>query len=123
MHITFFPVACFWSIIYGSKTEMLIPEERWRKFMGNINVTIRMDKELKQEAEELFADFGIGLSAAITMFFKQAVREQSIPFKVTRNYNEETIMAIEEAKQIKNNPDIKKYATFKEALEDVKADV
>lgn len=91
--------------------------------MGNINVTIRMDKELKQEAEELFADFGIGLSAAITMFFKQAVREQSIPFKVTRNYNEETIMAIEEAKQIKNNPDIKKYATFKEALEDVKADV
>lgn len=53
--------------------------------MANINVTIRMDEDLKKQADALFADFGLSLSSAITMFTKQAVREQRIPFEVTRN--------------------------------------
>ncbi len=52
--------------------------------MGNVNVTIRMDEQLKAQADELFADLGLSLSAAITMFAKQAVREQRIPFEVKR---------------------------------------
>ncbi len=53
-------------------------------FMANINVTIRMDEELKAQADELFSDLGLSLSAAITMFAKQAVREQRIPFEIKR---------------------------------------
>ena len=52
--------------------------------MANINVTIRMDEQLKAQADELFADLGLSLSSAITMFVKQAVREQRIPFEVKR---------------------------------------
>ena len=52
--------------------------------MANINVTIRMDEELKAQADELFSDLGLSLSAAITMFAKQAVREQRIPFEIKR---------------------------------------
>lgn len=52
--------------------------------MANINVTIRMEEQLKKQADELFADFGLTLSSAITMFAKQAVREQRIPFEITR---------------------------------------
>lgn len=52
--------------------------------MANINVTIRMDEKLKAQADELFNDFGLSLSAAITMFVKQAVREQRIPFEIKR---------------------------------------
>ena len=50
--------------------------------MANINVTIRMDEQLKAQADELFTDLGLSLSSAITMFAKQAVREQRIPFEV-----------------------------------------
>ena len=52
--------------------------------MANINVTIRMDEQLKAQADELFNDLGLSLSSAITMFVKQAVREQRIPFEVKR---------------------------------------
>ncbi len=53
--------------------------------MANINITIRMDKQLKKQAEELFSDFGLTFNAALTMFVKQSVREQRIPFEITRN--------------------------------------
>lgn len=51
---------------------------------ANINVTIRMDEQLKAQADELFYDLGLSLSSAITMFVKQAVRKQRIPFEVKR---------------------------------------
>ena len=52
--------------------------------MPNINVTIRMDKQLKAQADELFADLGMSLSSAVSIFVKQAVREQRIPFEIGR---------------------------------------
>lgn len=53
--------------------------------MANVNVTIRMDEDLKKQAENLFSDFGLSLNAAMIMFTKQAIREQRIPFEITRN--------------------------------------
>lgn len=52
--------------------------------MANINVTIRLDKTVKTQADELFSDLGIILTSAINMFLKQAIREQRIPFEVKR---------------------------------------
>lgn len=52
--------------------------------METVNITIRMDKTLKKQSEELFKDLGLTMSAAFNMFAKQAVREQRIPFDVTR---------------------------------------
>ena len=49
--------------------------------MATVNVTIRMDENLKKQADELFSDLGLSLSVAITMFAKQAVREQRILLK------------------------------------------
>lgn len=54
-----------------------------------VNVTIRMDKDLKAQAEALFADLGLNMTTAITMFTKQAAREQGIPFSVTKLPNVE----------------------------------
>ena len=48
--------------------------------MATTNVTIRMDEELKKQAEELFADLGMNMTTAIVTFTKQAVREQALPF-------------------------------------------
>ena len=46
------------------------------------NVTIRMDKGLKQQAEALFDEMGLSMTAAITLFIKTAVRESRIPFEI-----------------------------------------
>lgn len=73
--------------------------------IASTNITIRMDEELKKQAEELFADLGLSMTTAFTAFVKQAVREQRIPFNLSRNVpNAETIIAIEEVEQMKNNP-------------------
>lgn len=53
--------------------------------MASVNVTIRMDANDKAQVEKLFSEFGLTMNAAFNMFVKQALREQSIPFKITMN--------------------------------------
>ena len=50
------------------------------------NVSIRMDDNLKKQAEDLFNDLGMNLTTAFTIFVKQAIREQGIPFEITEKY-------------------------------------
>ncbi|HBB05583.1 MAG TPA: type II toxin-antitoxin system antitoxin, RelB/DinJ family [Firmicutes bacterium] len=53
--------------------------------MAYVNVTIRMDKDEKDRAEKLFSEFGLTMNAAFNMFAKQALREESIPFRIAKN--------------------------------------
>lgn len=48
--------------------------------MANLN--IRVDDTLKKQAEMIFSELGISLSAATTMFLKQVVRYNGIPFEL-----------------------------------------
>lgn len=88
--------------------------------MDATNYTLRIDKKLKSDATDLFDDLGIGLSAAITMFLKQAVREQKIPFEVYREPTDSTKQALKEAKEIMDNPEnFKHYSTAEEIMKDI----
>ena len=49
------------------------------------SVNLRIDKDLKMQAEALFASLGINMTTAINMFLRQSVRDQGIPFRVTAN--------------------------------------
>ena len=51
--------------------------------MANINVTIRIDEELKEEADRLFDELGMSFTTAINVFVKQSLREGRIPFEIT----------------------------------------
>jgi DNA-damage-inducible protein J len=46
-------------------------------------INVRMDDNIKLEADRLFTQLGISMSAAINMFVHQAVKEGGIPFHVT----------------------------------------
>ena len=48
-----------------------------------INVTIRLDRDIKERAEALFNDLGMNLSTAYNMFTRQALRERRIPFEIS----------------------------------------
>lgn len=43
-------------------------------------MTFRVDKNLKQQAEQVFATMGMTMSGAINIFLSQVVREQRLPF-------------------------------------------
>ena len=47
-----------------------------------INVTIRLDREVKENAEKMFNGFGMNLSTAINIFIRQALRQRKIPFEI-----------------------------------------
>ena len=48
-----------------------------------INVTIRLDKDVKERAEQMFGDFGMNLSTAFNIFIRQALRQGKIPFEIS----------------------------------------
>ena len=53
--------------------------------MAGINVSIRMDEDLKRQADELFDELGLSFSGAVNVFVRQAVREGGLPFAITKN--------------------------------------
>ena len=60
-----------------------------------VNTNISLDPELKKQAVELFASFGLDLSTAIGMFLSQSVREGKIPFEI-RNIKRKVVVEKEE---------------------------
>ena len=92
--------------------------------MAKISTNISIDADIKAKAQELFSDFGLDLSTAINMFLRQSVRENSIPFNISREVpNSETIAAIKEFEEFKKNPDkYKRYSSFAELLDEVRTD-
>ena len=88
--------------------------------MAVSNITIRIDSELKKQGEELFDELGLSMTAAITSFIKQAVREQGMPFRLTRQMNLQTLRAFEEIEEMKKNPEA--YKAYFNA-EDMVADI
>jgi DNA-damage-inducible protein J len=47
-----------------------------------INVTIRLDREVKEDAERLFSELGMNLSTAFNIFARQSLRQGKIPFEI-----------------------------------------
>lgn len=79
------------------------------------NITIRMDANLKAQAEALFNELGMNLSTAFNIFVRQSLREGAIPFKIhLEKPNAETIAAMEEAKRIANDSSVKGYSDINE---------
>ncbi len=50
--------------------------------MATTSVTVRMDEDLKRQAEALFDEIGMNMTTAFTIFAKAAVRQQKIPFEL-----------------------------------------
>ena len=50
-------------------------------------IQVRVEDELKQQADMLFKDLGTDTTTAIRMFLKQAVCHDGFPFEIKRNSN------------------------------------
>ncbi|MDR2605759.1 MAG: type II toxin-antitoxin system RelB/DinJ family antitoxin [Oscillospiraceae bacterium] len=61
------------------------------------NLSIRIDRGLKEEAEQIFSALGMNLTTAITIFVRQAVRQKKIPFEISLNGPERNGISLQEA--------------------------
>ena len=84
------------------------------------NLNVRIDPELKAQAENLFADLGMSLTTAITIFFRQAVREDRIPFEIKRDRpTRATAAALREAEAVVGDAQVKGYTDSDELFRDL----
>lgn len=85
------------------------------------NINIRIEPELKKEAEETLNFLGLTMAEAIKLFLKQVTLTDSIPFKIEKpRYNKETLSAINEAKEITKTPNKhKSFENIDELMEDL----
>ena len=56
--------------------------------MATTTVQIRMDADLKKEAEEMFHRMGLTMTSAMNLFVKTAVNRRQIPFAITDTRSE-----------------------------------
>lgn len=88
--------------------------------MANTSMNIRMDSEIKKQAQELFSQFGLDMTTAINMFLRQSIREQGIPFSLKINTpNEVTLAAFEEGERLINDPNTQKFLSVDALFEDL----
>lgn len=87
--------------------------------MTNANISIRIDAETKERANELFNKLGLTMTTAVNIFLKTAIRENGIPFelKLEKEPNETTLEAMREAGRIARDENVKGYDNIEELRE------
>lgn len=61
--------------------------------MASTNLNIRMDKEIKDSAEEIFNELGLNMTTAINVFLRASIRVHGIPFDLKLDVPQETTAA------------------------------
>ena len=68
-------------------------------------LSIRLDADLKTEAEEFFEEIGINMTTGITCFLKKCLAVGEIPFKLGKmSKHARLLAALKEAEEVANNP-------------------
>ena len=91
--------------------------------MATVNMSIRMDTELKKQADAMFSDMGLNMTTAMNMFLRQVVRQGRIPFEIATDIpNAETLAAIKEMDDMLSGKiTAKRYSSTKELFEDLES--
>ena len=84
------------------------------------SINVRLYPELKQEAENVFAYHGLSLPDAITVFLNHACRVGGFPFELkgARWQDSVSLAALEECKQLENDPNTKRFRNAADLIAD-----
>ena len=90
--------------------------------MATVPTQVRIDEDVKKSAVELFAQLGMDMSGAINIFLKQCILKNGLPFAVELpKYKPEVLAAMEEAKRISRDPNVKGYTDLEELFRELDA--
>ena len=89
-------------------------------YMSTVAKNFRIDSELSNQANKLLEGLGLSMSQAISMFLRQVVLQQGLPFEVKYpKRSGELLDAIEEAKRLEADPKTKRYTDMNEMWADL----
>ena len=79
------------------------------------NINIRVDNDVKDQAEKICVELGINRSTAINRFLRAVIRDQGIPFELKLDIpNETTAAAIKEGDTRLKDPSAPQYSSIEE---------
>ena len=75
-------------------------------FMASLTsaINIQIDSETKRKATDILNELGLSMSTAINIFLRQVIKKDGLPFEVNNNSNDDLLDAIEEIRDMINNP-------------------
>lgn len=94
--------------------KFIFKEVKMTTNLNKIRTNVYLDATTKEKAQEIFKQYGLGLSEAFNIFLTQSVLQRGIPFEI-KIPNDETLDAIKDARAKKN--------MSKVSLEDLKKDI
>jgi DNA-damage-inducible protein J len=79
--------------------------------MSTTNLNIRIDKSIKNQAEEIFNELGLSMTTAVNIFLRTTIREHGIPFELKLDIPSKTTI---EAIEMMSDPTTPKYSSIDE---------
>ncbi|VNI98176.1 type II toxin-antitoxin system RelB/DinJ family antitoxin [Streptococcus pneumoniae] len=87
--------------------------------MSKMSISIRLDSEVKEQAQQVFSNLGMDMTTAINIFLRQAIQYQGLPFDVRLDENRKLLQALTDLDQNRNMSH--SFESVSDLMEDLRA--
>lgn len=84
------------------------------------NLSIRTDKAVKEQAQQIFSELGMDMTTAVNVFLRQVISCGGLPFAVRLHQpNPETLAALQEGDQLLQDPTAPRFSSVEALFEEL----
>ena len=87
--------------------------------MSKTSMSIRLDSEAKEQAQQVFNNLGMDMTTAINIFLRQALQYQGLPFDVRLDENRKLLEVLTDFDQNRNMS--QSFESVSDLMEDLHA--
>ena len=87
--------------------------------MSKTSMSIRLDSEVKEQAQQVFNNLGMDMTTAINIFLRQAIQYQGLPFDVRLDENRQLLQVLTDLDQNRNMS--QSFESVSELMENLRA--
>ena len=87
--------------------------------MSKTSMSIHLDSEVKEQAQQVFSNLGMDMTTAINIFLRQAIQYQGLPFDVRLDENRQLLQVLTDLDQNRNMS--QSFESVSDLTEDLRA--
>ena len=87
--------------------------------MSKTSMSIRLDSEVKEQAQQVFNNLGMDMTTAINIFLRPAIQYQGLPFDVRLDENRRLLEVLTDLDQNRNMS--QSFESVSDLMEDLRA--
>ena len=86
--------------------------------MSKTSMSIRLDSEVKEQAQQVFNSLGMDMTTAINIFLRQAIQYQGLPFDVRLDESRKLVEVLADLDQNRNMS--QSFGSVSDLMEDLR---